>query len=321
MNKTLVNWIEEYFDYLRFQRNVSPNTLRSYASDLGQFLAFLTHAPGGEPRPAPELEQIDNLTIREFLGTLYQNKNKKSSVARKLASIRSFMKFLSARKVIGTNPARSVVSPKQELRLPDYLPADAVVQLVESPDTGTDLGKRDRAILELLYAAGIRVSELVGLDLGDIAMSEGLVRVVGKGAKERVVPFGRKAKESLESYLGVRGRRIRAGKASGGGPGRFDADAVFLNNRGGRLTVRSVWNIVDRYVGRLAQKLRVHPHTLRHSFATHMLNAGADLRTIQELLGHESLSTTQKYTHVSVEQLIRIYQSCHPRSGNRPKKS
>ena len=317
MEGTLSGWVAKYLDYLRYQKNASSHTIRNYASDLQQFLEYLTHTPEGRQRPEPELEQIDNLTIREFLGTLYQKRNKKSSIARKLASVRSFMKFLSVQEAIGTNPARSVVSPKQESRLPDYLAIDSVVSLVESPDTGTDPGKRDRAILELLYAAGIRVGELVGLNLGDISLDEGLVRVLGKGSKERIVPFGKRARETLEDYLRVRGNLIRAKGSPQSGKRQIEGAAVFLNVRGGRLTARSVWNIVDRHVGRLAEKLKVHPHTLRHTFATHMLNAGADLRTIQELLGHESLSTTQKYTHVSVEQLIRVYESCHPRAGNK----
>jgi len=318
MDRKLSHWIDEYLKYLRFQRNVSDHTIRNYASDLHQFLHYLTHTPAGEVRPEPDLAQIDNLTIREFLGALYQRDNKKSSVARKLASVRSFMKYLSVREAIETNPARAVVSPKQEKRLPDYLAIDAVAELVESPDTDTDSGKRDRAILELLYAAGIRVGELVGLNLEDISLEDGLLRVVGKGSKERIVPFGARAKESMESYLQVRQRHAMRKGSSPGSRREPQGGAVFLNTRGGRLTGRSIWNIVDRYVGQMAQRLRVHPHTLRHSFATHMLNAGADLRTIQELLGHESLSTTQKYTHVSVEQLIRVYESCHPRSKTKP---
>jgi integrase/recombinase XerC len=311
MAETLASWIEKFLDYLRFQRNASPHTLRNYASDLQQFLFCLTHAPDGKQRPEPELGQIDNLTIREFLGTLYQRSNKKSSVARKLATLRSFMKFLSLQGAIEANPAKNVASPKLESRLPDYMTIEAVAHLVEAPDAGTDTGKRDRSILELLYGAGLRVSELVGLDLGDISLSEGLVRVVGKGRKERIVPFGKRAAEALESYLRVRAKRIHANRSS------KNREAVFLNLRGGRLTSRSVGNIVDRHVGELAQRLKVHPHTLRHTFATHMLGAGADLRAIQELLGHESLSTTQKYTHVSVEQLVRVYQSCHPRAKKR----
>jgi integrase/recombinase XerC len=318
MAETLASWIEKYLDYLRYQRNASPHTLRNYASDLQQFLSHLTAGPGGEERPAPDLAQIDNLTIREFLGALYQKKNRKSSVARKLATIRSFMKYLSRQEAIQVNYAKSVSSPKQESRLPDFMTIDSVAELVEAPDISSDKGKRDRAILELLYAAGLRVSELVGLNLGDISLSEELVRVVGKGRKERIVPFGRRALESLNAYLQVRGNLSKRRKPSG--KGIPEGEAVFLNSRGGRLTSRSIWDIVDYYIGQLAQKLRVHPHTLRHTFATHMLNAGADLRTIQELLGHESLSTTQKYTHVSVEQLVRVYQSCHPRAGNKIKR-
>jgi integrase/recombinase XerC len=319
MTETLANWIERFLDYLRYQRNASPHTLRNYASDLQQFLSYLTNSPEGEKRPAPDLEQIDNLTIREFLGALYQKKNRKSSVARKLATVRSFMKYLSQQQAIHVNYAKSVASPKQDSLLPDFMTLDAVKELVESPDTGNDGGKRDRAILELLYAAGLRVSELVGLNLGDISLGEELVRVVGKGRKERIVPFGRRASESLNTYLQVRGNLARKPKSPPAKTGIASGEAVFLNLRGGRLTSRSIWDIVERYIGQLAQRLHVHPHTLRHTFATHMLSAGADLRTIQELLGHESLSTTQKYTHVSVEQLVRVYQSCHPRSGSRKK--
>jgi integrase/recombinase XerC len=329
----LRGWIEKYLTYLQFQKNASPHTVRNYRSDLEQFYQYLTLTPEGEPRPEPGLEQIDNLTIREFLGVLYRRRNRKASVARKLASLRSFMNFLSAQQAIQTNPAKIVASPRLEKRLPEYLMTDAVVSLVEAPETSTRLGKRDRAILELLYAAGLRVSELVGMDVGDIDLSEGLVRVLGKGRKERMVPFGDKARDALEDYLRARPELLKRIPALWAIPERHEGslkpdrpatrrgtssqtevDAVFLNSRGGRLTTRSVANIVDRYVAQLAQRMKVHPHTLRHTFATHMLNAGADLRSIQELLGHESLSTTQRYTHVSTEQLVRIYQACHPRA-------
>ena len=317
MSMTLASWIEQFLTYLRFQRSVSDHTVRNYASDLYQFHHFLTHTPAGELRPEPEPVQVDNLTIREFLGLLFQQNNRKSSMARKLAAIRSFMKYLAGRGVIPSNPAKNVASPRLEKRLPDHLSLDAVLELLEVPKTGTTLGIRDRAILELFYATGIRVSELVGLNREDLDLDSGFVRVVGKGRKERIVPFGRKAGEAVRTWLGVR-PGICGHATSRRRTAAEDADdALYLNNRGTRLTVRGVAGIVDRHVVHLAQRLRVHPHTLRHTFATHMLNAGADLRSIQEFLGHQTLSTTQKYTHVSTEQLVRIYRSCHPRAGRK----
>ena len=314
MEETLAELIEKFLNYLRAQRNVSPHTLRNYDSDLRQFYLYLTTAPDGEERPAPEIGDIDNLTIREFLGTLYEKHNKKSSAARKLATLRSFLKYLAARDVIRTNPARIVASPKKELRLPDYMTVDTMEELMEIPDANTSAGARDRAILELLYGSGLRVSELVGLDLENVSMTERLARVLGKGDKERVVPFGQKAAAALEEYLVE--RPALAAKKQQARP--RDRNALFLNMRdGGRLTSRSVGNIVDRYVTLLAKKLKAHPHTLRHTFATHMLDSGADLRAIQELLGHESLATTQRYTHVSVDKLLRVYQACHPRADGR----
>jgi integrase/recombinase XerC len=320
MTETLGTSIVKYLDYLRLQKNASPHTLRNYESDLLQFLNYLTHTPEGEPRPEPELGQVDNLTIREFLGALYQKGNKKSSVARKLATLRSFMKYLSVQGAIEANPAKNVSSPKLESRLPDYLTLASATELIEAPDTDADLGKRDRSILELLYGSGLRVSELVGLNLGDVSIGEGLLRVVGKGRKERIVPFGSRALAALQEYLKVRNRSIKAPTPAKAKGNKRPGEAFFVSYRGRRLTGRSIGHIVDHHVGRLAQRLKVHPHTLRHTFATHMLSAGADLRSIQELLGHESLSTTQKYTHVSVAQLVRVYQSCHPRAGKRGKR-
>ncbi|MDR1726523.1 MAG: tyrosine recombinase XerC [Acidobacteriota bacterium] len=316
----LDGWIGRFIEHLRLQRGASPHTLRNYESDLRQFHRHLTTAPDGGRRPAPRLEDIDNLTIREFLGALYEEKNKKSSAARKLATLRSFFKHLTAQGAIAANPARNVASPKKDVRLPDYMTLESVAALMEVPPDDTVAGVRDRAILELLYGSGLRVSELVGMNLEDANMKERLVRVLGKGGKERIVPFGQKAAAALENYLDVRpglcaSRRRSRRKA----PAKDDA-ATFLNQRGGRLTARSVGNIVDRCVTELAERLKVHPHTLRHTFATHMLNSGADLRAIQELLGHESLSTTQRYTHVSMEQLLRVYQSCHPRADASPGK-
>jgi integrase/recombinase XerC len=311
MSLTLTSWMEQYLAHLRYERNASPHTLRNYASDLYQFHFFLTHTPEGENRPEPALEQIDNITIREFLGRLYQRQNRKSSVARKLAVLRSFLKYLAGQGVVPSNAAKIVASPRQEKLLPGHLSLNVVVELLEMPDTGSALGLRDRAILELFYASGIRVSELVGLDRDNLDLEGGFVRVVGKGRKERIVPFGRPAGDAIRKYLEVRPQQVM--EAGALGPDR----AVFLNHRGRRLTTRGIAVIVGRHVARLAQRLRVHPHTLRHTFATHMLDAGADLRSIQELLGHESLSTTQKYTHVSTEQLVRVYRSCHPRAKKR----
>ena len=314
MDETLTEWIEKFLEYLRTQRNVSPHTLRNYESDLRQFYLYLTTSPDGSERPAPEIGDIDNLTIREFLGSLYEKHNKKSSAARKLATLRSFLKYLAARGVIRTSPARAVASPKPEQRLPDFMTLDVMEELMETPDANTPAGVRDRAILELLYGSGLRVSELVGLDLENISMNERLARVLGKGQKERIVPFGQKAASSLEQYLTE--RPALAAKKKQTRP--EERNALFLNlKRGERLTSRSVGNIVDRYVALLAKKLKAHPHTLRHTFATHMLDSGADLRAIQELLGHESLSTTQRYTHVSVDQLLRVYQTCHPRADSK----
>jgi len=311
MSQTLASWIEQYLSHLRYERDASPHTLRNYASDLYQFHEFLTRMPGGEERPEPELEQIDHLTIREFLGVLYQKSNRKSSVARKLASLRSFMKYLARNGVIPNNPAKNVASPKQEQHLPEHLSPDVVIELIETPGRDKNLGLRDRAILELFYATGIRVSELVGLDREDMDLEGEFVRVLGKGRKERMVPFGSKAAIALHAFFAIRPELSARGA---GKESNATGDPIFLNCRGGRLTTRGVAGIVEVHVRRLAQRLHVHPHTLRHTFATHMLNAGADLRSIQELLGHESLSTTQKYTHVSTEQLVRVYRACHPRA-------
>ena len=312
MSDVLSDWIKKFLEYLRVQKNASPHTLTNYESDLRQFRLYLTTAPDGSERPAPEITDIDNLTIREFLGGLYARGHKKSSIARKLAVLRSFLKHLATQGAIRTNSAKIVSSPKQDKLLPDYIAQDATVDLLEMPDQNTDAGKRDRAILELLYASGLRVSELTGLDLIDVDIKALMVKVLGKRMKERIVPFGKKAAAALEAYMDARPGLLLAGLRTQRQP---DESALFLNLRGGRLTRRSIGNIVDRYVLQLADKLKVHPHTLRHTFATHMLDAGADLRAIQELLGHESLSTTQKYTHVSMDRLLRVYQSCHPRSG------
>jgi integrase/recombinase XerC len=296
--------IRAYLRHLRLDVNSSAETLRAYGSDLGEFAAFLEKEVGGGREVAPR--QVDRLAVRAFLGDLHRRQAKRSTVARKLAAIRSFFRYLKRRGKLSANPAAGVATPRQEKLLPKQLSVIEVQHLVEIADDSAPLGARDRAILELLYASGVRVSELTGLDLDDLDLGDGMMRVLGKGKKERMVPIGSKAIAAIRVYL-----RRRADLESR--PGRGGA-ALFLNFRGTRLNVRSVRRIVDRYIRQCAIVRKVSPHTLRHSFATHLLDAGADLRSIQELLGHASLSTTQKYTHVSTERLLRTYGKAHPRA-------
>lgn len=296
-------WVRTFLEHLRFSRNYSLNTIRSYGRDLDEFLAHL----GCDPSQVKPTD-IDHITIRDFLGSLHERGNSRSSVARKLAAIRSFFRFLHREGLIAQNPARLVRTPKQAKRNPTVLTEAEVETILGLPDPATDLGARDRAILELLYAAGLRVGELVSINLGDCSLRERLVKVSGKGRKERVVPFGHQAQQSIENYLPARGRILKRARTV------REPGALFLNARGGRLTARSIQRSLGNYIRKSALLLKVHPHLFRHSFATHLLNRGADLRTIQELLGHESLSTTQKYTHVAVEELLRTYRTAHPRA-------
>ena len=296
--------VRAYLRHLRLDVNSSTETLRAYRSDLGEFAAFLEKEIGGGRKVAPK--QVDRLAVRAFLGDLHRRQAKRSTVARKLAAIRSFFRYLKRQGKLSANPAAAVATPRQEKRLPKQLSVIEVQHLVEIADDSVPLGARDRAILELLYASGVRVSELTGLDLDDLDLSDGMMRVLGKGKKERMVPIGSKAITAIRVYL-----RRRADLEPRPGRG---GDALFLNFRGTRLNVRSVRRIVDRYIRQCAIVRKVSPHTLRHSFATHLLDAGADLRSIQELLGHVSLSTTQKYTHVSTERLLRTYGKSHPRA-------
>jgi len=251
------------------------------------------------------LRKVDNVQIRGFLAQLHERKLKKSSAARKLAAIRSFFRFGVMKKWIAENPAKVVATPKQERRVPSFLSEEEMTSFLEVPSTGRPLTVRDRAILELLYASGIRVSELVGINLEDANIGERLVRVRGKGKKERLVPFGRTAGERLSAYI-----RVRSGLVEDS----IGEKALFLNYQGRRISTRSVERIVDKYIRLTAVKRKISPHSLRHSFASHLLSRGADLRVIQELLGHESLATTQKYTHINLGQLMDVYRKSHPRS-------
>ena len=297
-----------FLAHLQYERLCSVHTIRNYSSDLVQFRDFLKSVSCGD-KP-PEWKEIDHRTIREFLAWLYARGVKKSSINRKLCAVRSFFSFLQRQDKLETNPACLVSSPRQEMRLPEYLTVDYAVELVSKPDPSTPVGARDRAILEMLYASGVRVSELVGLNWADVRLEECLVLVRGKRKKERLIPFGEKAREALELC-----KALRSGvPARGADPSRKNHEAVFINQRGGRLTARSVRRILNHYVNLCALQNHVYPHMIRHSFATHLLNAGADLRLIQELLGHESLATTQKYTHVSLDQLMAVYDKAHPKA-------
>ena len=302
--------IEQFLEHLRYERNVSAHTLRNYSSDLEQFLDFLapldkqTHK-----RTTPDVSQIDHLTIREWLASLHTAQKKKASIARKLAALRTFFQFLVREGVLELNPAKLVATPKQEKKLPKHLSVEEAIRFIESPDETTDLGKRDRAMLELMYATGVRVAELTTLNLDDVDFKNQLVRVTGKRRKQRIVPFGDPAGEAIRNYLTVRERFLYHAPVS-----IREDDALFLNYQGTRITTRSVGRMVEKYIRLCAGMHNISPHALRHSFATHLLDNGADLRDIQELLGHARLSTTQVYTHVSMEKLIEVYDKAHPKA-------
>jgi integrase/recombinase XerC len=302
-------YIDRFSDYLKYQRNASEHTLRNYISDLDQFYDYLCPRTAEGVRTALNISEIDHITIREYMATLYQAKRKKTSISRKLATLRTFFRFLCREQVLEMNPARLVSSPRLEKRLPKVISIDEVIKFVETPDAETELGKRDRAILELLYATGCRVSEVAGMNLEDIDFKHETIRVRGKGRKERFVPFGSKAKEALGKYIDVRGALLAVAPEH-----KREHKAVFLNYQGTRITTRSIGRLVDKYCKECAMANNISPHSLRHSFATHLLSAGADLRAIQELLGHARLSTTQIYTHVSIDQLMQVYDKSHPRA-------
>ena len=317
--------IEDYFRYLRAERDASAHTLRNYQVDLVQFLAYLRerHPQAAGPDPAA----IDHMAVRGFLARLTSAGLARASIARKLATLRSFFRFLARQGRVPSNPAALVQAPRLPIRTARHLSVDEVFQLLAAPaSAATGRGKglegskaillaRDRAILELLYASGLRIGELTGLNLMDVDLTEGLVRVLGKGRKERIVPAGREARQALEAYLAVRGGLLTAAGESGTGAGGANpAEAMFLNHRGKRITTRSVGQMVLRYLMASGLGKKITAHGLRHSFATHLLRAGADLRAIQELLGHVHLRTTQRYTHVGLDQVLAVYDCAHPRA-------
>ena len=303
--------LTQFLEHLRYERNVSEHTLRNYAIDLGQFLEHLAPAdPATGERREIAVKDIDHITIREWLSELHDAQKKKSSIARKLAALRTFFQFLIREGAVEANPAKLVSTPRLEKKLPNHLSVEDAVRFIETPDANTDLGKRDRAILEMLYGTGVRVSELVKLDVRDIDFRGRTIRVKGKRRKERVVPFGEPALHSLMRYL----TEVRHTFLNNTPVAERDEAAVFLNYQGTRITTRSVGRMVDKYIKICAGIHDISPHSLRHSFATHLLDSGADLRDIQELLGHARLSTTQIYTHVSMEKLIEVYDKAHPKA-------
>ena len=276
--------------YLEIERNYSKHTILNYRKDLSECLEFLKDTP---------VEKIDYMQLRRYFASLREKEYRPRTLARKLSALRSFFKFLQREDVVDSNPAALMQSPKLDKNLPKFLSEEDMVRFLDAPIDEKKMGKRDCAILETLYSTGMRVSELVGLDVGDVDLFGNIVKVLGKGKKERLVPIGNKAVKAIHEYLDERGAR---------------AGALFLNNRGGRLSDRSVRNIVDKYVLKSAVQQNISPHVLRHSFATHLLDHGADLRSVQELLGHVNLSTTQIYTHVSTDRLKRVYDQAHPRA-------
>jgi integrase/recombinase XerC len=303
-------FIDQFIHYLSMEKNASPHTCRCYQSDLEEFEDYLKNsglvlAASGEV----EMGKVDRMVIRKYLSILHL-KNKKSSIARKISTLRSFFRYLNKEQMIPSNPAKNVSTPKVEKTLPTTLTVDEAFRLMESPKGFSEkpsparvknMGLRDRAILELLYSSGLRVSELVGLNTNHLDLDLGIVKVMGKGRKERIVPVGTKAVESLKAFLDERG--LLKGE-----------DPLFINSVGGRLTTRTVGRLIKKYSKHSGIYRKVSPHSLRHTFATHLLDAGADIREIQEMLGHSSLSTTQRYTHISMGKLMEIYDKAHPRS-------
>ncbi len=283
-------YLDKFLSYLEIEKNYSAHTVLNYRIDLNEFLDFIKDVP---------LKQVDYLQLRRYFALLRQRQLKPRTVSRKLSSLRSFFRFLHREGLITENPAVLLMSPKLDKVLPKFLSESEVGQLIEVPPVTATAGRRDRAILETLYSTGIRVSELVGLNVKDIDFITNIIKVAGKGKKERIVPVGDKALDAIKEYLDKRGSA---------------AEAVFLNKNGKRLSDRSVRNIVNKHILSTSVLMHVSPHVLRHSFATHLLNRGADLRSVQELLGHANLSTTQIYTHVTTERLKSVYSKAHPRA-------
>lgn len=328
--------IQEFLNYLSFEKRFSEHTAKCYGADLRQFGCFL--ATGSEVLQSPTgpaggdsnrggaatavavhtETEIDSMllsvevdSVRNYMACLTNKQQSKSTIARKLATLRSFYKFLVKRNIVKANPVTLIRTPKQERKLPKFLEYEEVKRLLETPPVNTWLGSRDRAIMETLYSTGVRVSELVALNLEDVDFLSEIIHVRGKGKKERIVPIGSAALQSIQRYMEYRNKRAQSSEG-------FDSKVLFVNKHGKRLSTRSVRRKMDKYLMMAGLDPSISPHTLRHSFATHMLNNGADLRSVQELLGHQSLSTTQVYTHLTTKKLKEVYDSAHPRDNQNP---
>jgi integrase/recombinase XerC len=317
--------LRDFLAFLRMNRNASEHTVRAYDGDLTQLLAYMA-SEAGRPPSALQAADLTRETIRGFLADLFRKGESRATAARKLAATRTFLRFLRREGLIDHDPGLLVPTPRREQKIPNHLEVEEMSRLLEMPDLSNPLGRRDKAILELMYASGLRLGELVGLDLEDVNLSGRMVRVLGKGRKERLVPFNRSASHALRAWLPDRDAlRSQAEKKEAAVPpsrGRGTAirprrpvvEPLFLNFRGTRLSSRHVHRLVRHYVAACSTRFGISPHAIRHSFATHLLQAGADLRAIQELLGHVRLSTTQRYTHVNAAQLIDVYRRAHPRA-------
>lgn len=321
----MIEHLKAFLRFLALNRNVSAHTVRAYDSDLTQFIGHVAAEADLKKRDLSP-DALTRESIRSFLGYLYAEGQSRATAARKLAAIRTFLRYLRREGVIDTDPGGLVATPKREVRMPAHLSEDEMTKMLDAPDDEQPLGRRDHAVLELFYASGLRVSELAGLDLADVNLSGRMVRVLGKGGKERLVPFNGATETAIRAWLKDREPFVRASSmdprvvgsrgrdAQGVSRGaRVRREPLFVNYRGGRLTVRSIDRLVRKYAA-VTERDGVSPHALRHSFATHLLERGADLRAIQELLGHSRLSTTQRYTHVNAAQLLQVYRKTHPRA-------
>ena len=327
----MIGHLKAFLRFLEGNRDLSPHTLRAYESDLTQFLGYVAAAADLRKQEL-SASHLDRWALRGFLADLHKQGQPRATTARKLAAVRTFLRWLRREGVIEDDPGALVPTPKRDIRMPAHLSETEMTALLDAPSGDTELSRRDRAILELFYASGLRLSELAGLDVDDVNLSGRMVRVLGKGRKQRLVPFNTTTATALRTWLKdraavVRRVRLQADSSGPAGAGRHagpakagrdvrQGDPLFVNYRGTRLTVRSIDRLVRRYVAASSARMGISPHALRHSFATHLLERGADLRAIQELLGHARISTTQRYTHVNAAQLLDVYRKAHPRARN-----